>query len=167
MNSMKLQNTLKVACGLLAAVLVTYLVGAAFISQGNLGALAGMGFEVTLPQRLAAIFHDISQMYDLFLPLVAIGLLVGFGVAAGIIHFAPHLQLLGYVSAGFLSMIALHLILKALLGLSGIAPTRELIGLLAQGLAGAVGGYVFHKVVSRKLKQESSLVHHAHQDKQS
>jgi hypothetical protein len=35
-------------------------------------------------------------------------------------------------------------------GISGIAPTRTLIGLLAQGLAGGVGGYLFHRLSTQK-----------------
>jgi hypothetical protein len=34
-------------------------------------------------------------------------------------------------------------IMKLALGLSGIAPTRTIVGLLAQGLAGGAGGYLF------------------------
>ena len=34
-------------------------------------------------------------------------------------------------------------IMKLVLGLSGIAPTRTIVGLLAQGLAGGAGGYLF------------------------
>ena len=58
----------------------------------------------------------------------------------------PHLRALGYVLAGFvamIAMIAMPVIMKLVLGLSGIAPTRTIVGLLAQGLAGGAGGYLF------------------------
>ena len=103
-----------------------------------------MGFEITASHRVDALIHDITHMYDIFLPVIAIALAIGLSVAAGIIRFVPHLRLIGYVSAGFVAMIAIHLILKALLGLTGIAPTREVMGLVAQGIAGAAGGFVFH-----------------------
>jgi len=38
---------------------------------------------------------------------------------------------------------AMPVIMKLVLGLSGIAPTRTIVGLLAQGLAGGAGGYLF------------------------
>ena len=147
---MKLIDGVKAMVGLAVAVLVTYLFGTIFVSQGNIGAVVQMGYEVSFAQRLNAMFHDMTHMHDLFLPLVAIGLLIALGVAALIIRFYPHLRLVGYVSAGFVSMIALHLILKAVLGLSGIAPTRELTGLIAQGLAGAAGGFVFHWITAAR-----------------
>lgn len=135
---------MKAVAGFLAAVLTTYVLGAAFVSQGNIAAVIGMGFEITFAHRLDALIHDITHMYDRFLPLVTIGLAIGLGVATGIIRLFPDLRLVGYVSAGFVAMIALHVIMKATLGLTGVAPTRELTGLLAQGLAGGLGGLVFH-----------------------
>lgn len=139
---------LKLLLGYLLAVLGTYVLGVIFISQGNLAAVSGLGMDIA-GQRLDAFMHDLANMRDLYLPLVAVALLLGLGVAAGIIRFVPRLRLLGYVSAGFVGLIALHLLLKAVLGLSGIAPTRELTGLLAQGLAGALGGLSFHLVTKR------------------
>ena len=135
---------MKVIAGYILAVLVTYILGAAFVSQGNIAAVIGMGFEITFSHRLEALVHDITHMYDLYLPLVAIGLLIALLVAAAIIRFVPDLRFIGYVSAGFVGMIALHVILKAVLGLSGIAPTREMLGLLLQGIAGGCGGLVYH-----------------------
>lgn len=146
---------MKIILGFFAAVAVTYFAGATFISQGNIAAVIGMGFEITAAHRLDAWIHDVTHMYDIYLPLVAIGLLIAFGVAALIIRFVPNLRLIGYISAGFVGMIALHVILKAVLGLSGIAPTREMIGLIAQGVAGGLGGYVFHLVSRRVVPQES------------
>lgn len=137
---------MKVLAGFVAAVIATYVLGALFISQGNIAAVVSMGFDITLADRIDAAIHDITHMYDLYLPLVAIGLLIGFLVAALIIRFVPDLRLVGYLSAGFVGMITLHVIMKAVLGLTGIAPTREVFGLLAQGIAGAAGGLAYHFV---------------------
>ncbi|MEX0941552.1 MAG: hypothetical protein WD002_03315 [Pseudomonadales bacterium] len=135
---------MRVAVGYAAAVAVTYLLGTLFISQGNLSAVTAMGFEISLSDRLGAIIHDASHMYDIYLPLVAIALLIAFSVAALVIKFLPDLRLFGYCLAGFVGLIALHVILKAVLGLTGIAPTREVSGLLWQGIAGLAGGLMFH-----------------------
>lgn len=135
---------MKIVGGYLVAVLVTYVLGAAFVSQGNIAAVTSMGFDVTFGHRIDAVVHDVTHMYDIYLPLVAIGLLIGLPVAALIIRFLPDLRLVGYVSAGFVAMIALHMLAKMVLGVSGIAPTRELTGLVLQGVAGAAGGYAYH-----------------------
>ena len=127
----------------IAAVIVAYCFGALFISQGNIAAVTGLGFDVTMSQRLGAIVHDVSGMTDIYLPLVAVSLLLGLPVAFAVVRKTPHLRMIGYVSAGFVALLAMHVIMKAVLGLSGIAPTRTLWGLLAQGVAGGIGGYLF------------------------
>lgn len=127
----------------ITAVIVAYCVGALFISQGNIAAVTGLGFDVTVSQRLGAIVHDVTGMTDIYLPLVAVSLLLGLPVAFAVVRKNPHLRMLGYVSAGFVALLAMHVIMKAVLGLSGIAPTRTVLGLLAQGVAGGIGGYLF------------------------
>ena len=127
----------------IAAVIVAYCFGALFISQGNIAAVTGLGFDVTMSQRLGAIVHDVSGMTDIYLPLVVVSLLLGLPVAFAVVRKNPHLRMIGYVSAGFVALLAMHVIMKAVLGLSGIAPTRTLWGLLAQGVAGGIGGYLF------------------------
>ncbi|MBO6565269.1 MAG: hypothetical protein JJ921_15650 [Pseudomonadales bacterium] len=137
---------MKVVFGYFLAVLATYSLGALFVSQGNIAEVVGMGFEITMSHRIDAVIHDLTHMYDLYLPIVAVGMLIGLSVAALIINYVIDLRLIGYVSAGFVALVAIHVLIKATLGLSGIAPTREIVGLLMQGLAGAAGGYVFHYV---------------------
>ena len=127
----------------IAAVIVAYCFGALFISQGNIAAVTGLGFDVTMSQRLGAIVHDVSGMTDIYLPLVAVSLLLGLPVAFAVVRKNPHLRMIGYVSAGFVALLAMHVIMKAVLGLSGIAPTRTILGILAQGVAGGIGGYLF------------------------
>jgi hypothetical protein len=39
------------------------------------------------------------------------------------------------------------------LGISGIAPTRTVIGLIAQALAGGVGGYLFHLLSMKRTSE--------------
>ena len=147
---------MKVISGYLLAVLVAYVSGAVFVSQGNIAAVSAMGFEITLGQRVDAMVHDVSNMYDIYLILIAIGLMIALPVAALIIRSFPDLRLIGYVSAGFITMIAIHVILKAVLGLSGIAPTRDVIGLIAQGLSGAMGGLVFYYMTGRSTQKEET-----------
>ena len=141
---------MKVLAGFIAGVLVTYLLGTIFISQGNIAAVTNMGFEITFAQRFGAMIHDITHMYDIYLPVVFVAMLIALSVAGGIIRFLPNQRLIGYLSAGFVGMIAVHVIVKVTLGASGIAPTRELAGLVLQGIAGGLGGLAFH-YVSQKI----------------
>jgi hypothetical protein len=88
-------------------------------------------------------------MTAIYLPVIAVSYLISMPVAAFIIKYVPHRRMILYVLAGAAGLVAIHLILKLLLGVSGIASTRTIVGLLAQGIAGGVGGYLFH-VVSMK-----------------
>lgn len=141
---------MKFVLGYMAAVAATYLLGTLFVSQGNIASVIAMGFEIEFSQRIEAMVHDATHMYDIYLPLVAISLIIALPVAALVIRFLPDLRLVGYVLAGFVALIALHLILKAVLGITGIAPTRELVGLILQGVAGAVGGLAFHYITLQR-----------------
>ena len=147
---------MKLILGYLLAVLVAYVSGAAFVSQGNIAAVSAMGFEITLAQRANAIVHDVINMYDIYLILVAIALMIALPVAALIIRRFPDLRLIGYVSAGFVAMIVIHAVLEAVLGLTGIAPTRYVMGLIAQGVSGAMGGLVFHYMTGRSRQMEET-----------
>ena len=147
---------MKLIFGYLLAVLVTYLVGAVFVSQANIAAVIAMGYEITAAQRVDSVLHDISNMYDIYLILIAVAFVIALPVAASITCSFPGLRLIGYVLAGFVALVATHVILKAVLGMSGIAPTRDVIGLIAQGVSGALGGLVFHFMARRSMQKDVS-----------
>ena len=134
---------IKTTYSFVGAVLAAYILGAIFVSQGNIASVIALGFEVSGGQRIDAALHDILHMTDIYLPLVTVSLLLGLPVAFAVIRKKPHLRTLGYVLAGFVALIAMPVIMKLVLGMSGIAPTRTIVGLLAQGLAGGAGGYLF------------------------
>jgi hypothetical protein len=136
----------RIAGSYLAAVISTYILGVIFISQGNISNVVAMGFQITTAQRLDAVVHDLTHMTGLYLPVIAVAMLISLPIAALIIKFAPHLRTIGYILAGVTALIAIHVIIKMVFGVSAIPPTRTLIGLLAQGLAGGVGGYLFHRL---------------------
>jgi hypothetical protein len=140
----------RIAGSYLAAVISTYILGVIFISQGNIANVVAMGFQITTAQRLDAVVHDLTHMTGLYLPVIAVAMLISLPIAALIIKFAPHLRTIGYILAGVTALIAIHVIIKMVFGLSAIPPTRTLIGLLAQGLAGGVGGYLFHRLSAER-----------------
>ena len=136
----------KTLTAFVAAAMLAYLLGVVFISQGNIASVVGLGFDVTLSQRLEAVVHDATHMLTIYLPLVAASLLVGLPVAYGIVRNRPQLRMFGYMLAGCIALLAIHVIIKVILGLSGIAATRSIFGLLAQGIAGVAAGFVFCKL---------------------
>lgn len=140
---------IKKARAFLFAVLSTYIVGVISISQHNIARIVELGFPVTFGERFATTWHDLTHMFDLYLPLLAIALLIAFLVTGlGVLRLISQPRVL-YPLAGFVGMLALHLILEAVLGMTPVAPARELSGLLTQGIAGAIGGWVFVRTLKK------------------
>ena len=75
-----------------------------------------------------------------YLPLMTIALLIGFLVAAGIIRLKPSLAFIGYILAGFAAVVALHVIMKAVLGLTGIAAVRGPLRVSIAGVGRRIRG---------------------------
>ena len=126
------------------AVLLAYLLASVLATQSNLGNLQMLGMDVGLADRAGATFHDIIGMASSFLLLILVAIVLGLPVAAGLTRLAPSQRAFFYALAGFTAIVALHLIMKAVLGISGIAATRTTAGLIGQGAAGAIGGLCFH-----------------------
>ncbi len=145
-----LNTAIRITGSFIAAVLAAYILGAIFISQGNIASIIAMEFDVTLAQRFGAAIHDVTHMTDIYLPIIAISYLIAMPIAALVIKYVPNLRLIGYVLAGAAGLLAIHLIMKMVLGFSGIAPTRTFIGLLAQAIAGGAGGYLFHRLSMKR-----------------
>ena len=139
----------------LLALAVAYLIGTATYSQLNLASLIEMGMPVDSSVRWMTFWHDFTHMYDLYLVLLAVALLLGFGIATLILKWVPQLRTLGYVSAGFVAVFALDYLLGAVLtgGTHPLVVTRTTMGLLSQCLAGAVAGWVMVTALD-KLRSE-------------
>jgi hypothetical protein len=137
----------------LAAIAVTYLLATASASWHVANRLVTMGVEMGLSERIAMILHDLAGMAGMFLPLIAFGLLLAFLVTA-LLHFLlKRWQTALYVLAGAAAMICLHLALNLAFSLTPVAVARSGAGLAAQGLAGAVGGWVYI-ALNRRLQAQ-------------
>ena len=101
----------RIAGSYLAAVISTYIVGVIFVSQGNIANVVAMGFQVTIAQRLDAVVHDLTHMTEIYLPVIAVSMLISLPIAAMIIKYAPPLRSIGYILAGITGLIAVHVII--------------------------------------------------------
>jgi hypothetical protein len=128
------------------AVLIAYLLASVLFTQTILATVQTFGLDVTLADRLAATWHDIMGMASSYLLLMLVAFILGLPVAAGLTRLLPGQRALLFALAGFVAVVALHVIMKSVLGVSGIAVTRTLMGLIGQGLAGAIGGYCYHRL---------------------
>jgi len=126
-----------------AAVLSAYVLGAFASTQMVLNAVAALGVPVGATTRASAVLHDLPGMAPVYGPLIVIAFLIAFPVAGLVMRFVPGPRTLGYVLAGAVALLAVHLLMPALLGMHMFAATRSVAGVAWQVAAGAVGGYVF------------------------
>jgi hypothetical protein len=134
---------MRVVLAFIAAVIVSYIVAVLFYTQLNLGNLVEMGIAVGAGDRFSAALHDLGGMTGLYLPIIAVALLIAFLVTRLILHWVPQLHMLGYVLAGFAAIFAVDFALGMAFGTHPIPVTRTTVGLISQCVAGALGGYVF------------------------
>lgn len=130
----------------LAATASAYLVAVVLVSQFNIAEVQNMGFTVSLAQRGEAVLHDLLGMTAAYLPLIAAGFLLAFLFTGLVLMRFIAAPAILYPLAGFVAVIAIHSLLHMVFGVSGIAPTRTFVGLLSQGVAGALGGYVYWRL---------------------
>ncbi len=127
----------------IAAVLTTYVIAVLGYTQLNLANLVEMGVSVAPGIRFDAALHDLAGMTGLYLPIISIALLLGFGFTRLVLIWLSELRTLGYIIGGFVAIFVVDLALGQLMGTHPLAVTRTTVGLLSQCLAGALGGYVF------------------------
>ena len=127
-----------------AAVLLAYVLASTLATQSNLGNLQMLGMQVGFGDWAATTAHDLVGMASSYLPLIAGAFAIGLPVAAGLTRRLPRHRALLYALAGFTAVVALHLIMRAALGLTPVAATRTTAGLIGQGAAGALGGLGYH-----------------------
>ncbi len=130
----------------LLGTVATYLTAVILVTQFNIARVTEFGYPVSFTDRLETTLHDIGGMLGVYLPLIAIALLIAWLFTGLLLTRFIKPSTFLYALAGFTGIVALHVIMQAALGMSGVAPTRTLLGLLGQGIAGAVGGWAFYKI---------------------
>jgi len=134
----------------LAAVAVAYLVASVTSTQAVIASLDSMGVDVGMGDRLAMSLRDISGMAPMFLPMVAFALLIAFMTVALLCRWLRRWRLPLYLLAGATGLICIHLGLHLAFGITPVAIARSGVGLLLQGIAGAIGGFVYLALITRQ-----------------
>jgi hypothetical protein len=137
----------------LLAALATYVISSTLATQSVIANLGRMGVQVPLGQRLSTTIQDLAGMSSMFLPLIAFSLLIAFVVASILSRWLAPRRTALFILAGFTGVIALHLILEAMLGITPVAAARTAGGLLLQGVGGAVGGWLFIGIISNSVRK--------------
>jgi hypothetical protein len=131
-------------------VVVTEVAAAAASTQFVLGELGALGIDVSPGERLVTTGQDIIGMAPAYLPIIALGLGIAFPVAAAVVRWLlPGWDRIGYPLAGFVAMLTALLVMIEMMDIVPIAGARSIAGMAFQGLAGALGGWVFIRILER------------------
>lgn len=130
----------------IVAIVVTYLIGAVLATQHVLAALTSMGMNIDFGIWAHTTLHDLIGMAGIYLPLIGVAFLVATPVILLICRMQPGWRRIGYTVGFFTAIMVMHLLMPMVLNVNPVAATRIFSGLLQQGLAGAVGGYVFYRL---------------------
>ncbi len=133
----------------LLAVITAYVLASITATQSVISSLSSMGIDVDLATRLSMTVKDLAGMAGTFLPMIAAGYLVAFLVVGLLLVWRPHWRTPLYIVAGGAALIAIHLTMQLAFSITPVAIGRTVGGLLVQGVAGAVGGYVFSRLMQR------------------
>ena len=128
------------------AVSITYVTAVFFVSQFNIASIIALGFEVNLATRANTFVEDIVGMSSLYLLLIAIALAIALLFTSKVLLRFINANGFLFALAGFVGIIAIHFSLELAFGTVPVAPTRTLPGLLSQGLAGAIGGWIYFRL---------------------
>lgn len=143
--------TLRFLFGLFAGGVAAYVVGTILNSQFVMNAHP---VSVSVGDRFNMTMFDISNM-GLYLVIILVSFLIAFLIAAVLKRFLPRMSRVAYPIAGAAAIgtsLGLMYIMFQTVPISG---ARSALGFLAQVLAGAIGGWVFGKVLLRKKRAQS------------
>ncbi|HLF30631.1 MAG TPA: hypothetical protein VI566_06330 [Xanthomonadales bacterium] len=140
---MNTSTVIRVLGRYILAVLVSYTLASLFSTQSVVASLGSLGVTVTWPERMRMGLQDLAGMRGVFLPVIAAAFALALPVASWLGRRRPTWRKHLFALAGAVGLIAVHLSLKAAFDIIPIAGARSALGLAAQALAGAVGGYMF------------------------
>ncbi|MEC9406102.1 MAG: hypothetical protein ABF271_00685 [Abyssibacter sp.] len=141
---------------LLAAILTTTVLGSVTQTQFNLAALQSLGTPIPLSIRAATTWQDLTGFAPSLAGITAGGFVAAFVVSGLLARGLPSLRMPLHLVAGATALITAFVVMNHLFGITAVAATRSLAGLLAMGLCGAVGGWVFGRVSARARSGASS-----------
>lgn len=125
------------------AWLVCFTLASMAHSQFVLSGLSKQGIHITLSQRWQMSLSDWWGLLPTYGVVLAVGLLIAFGVATWLARRFTGRRVMLYSLAGFAGLLCIHLAMQPLMDITLIAGARGTLGLLTQAATGLIGGWVF------------------------
>lgn len=138
-----IQSFFRLVIHFVFAVSATFLVASIAHSQFVLNELASLGISIDFATRFSSTLDDISGLLPGYGGIIFVGLLIGFSVMGLVRKFRPATSYWVYPVAGLLTIMVAHLAMHPIFNVTLIAGARSTAGIIFQGLAGLIGGYVF------------------------
>ena len=135
----------------IVASLVAAILAVIVQTQRIIARLDKLDAGVTLSERLSMTGYDLVHFGSVYVPIVAIGLLVAFLAAALVYRLAGFGRPVVYAVAGGVAMIVILASIKHLtFGVQLVGGAREVLGFVLQVSAGVIGGLVFARLTRRR-----------------
>lgn len=132
------------------ASLGTYVIAVVINAQFVIGA---HNVPVSLTDRLNMTAFDVTNM-GLYLVIILVALLIGFGVAALVKRFLPRLAGVAYPIAGAAALAVVLGLMYIQFQTIPISGARSLVGFASQVAAGGIGGWIFARVLGAPSKDQ-------------
>lgn len=141
----------RLAIALIVAIFVTYLFASIFYTSQVIAGQASFGATYTLGQQLETYLANFLGLW-LYGAMIAIALSAGFLVAFFVKKILKPLAPIAYPLAGATAIYALLILVEAQLGGGAgiIGGARTPLGIALQSLAGAIGGFAFALISTRR-----------------
>lgn len=140
---------LRVLKAFFPALLLTYLLASLLATHSAMQSLRELGVAVPLAVQLQASWHDLLGMASSYLLLILVAFVIALPAAAGFFRLLGRMRPLLFLLAGFMAILAMHLLLSGILNVTPVAAARSLPGLLGQCLAGALGALAYCQLSRR------------------
>lgn len=129
-----------------AASMLTFVLASIFHSQFVLLGLTQINVDIPISQWLGMTFSDILGLSLSYGIVIAIALLICFGVSTAVAKYWRILPTWIYPLLGALTIAIMLAAMQPILNVTLIAGARSTMGFLFQCVAGLMGGYVFARV---------------------
>ena len=136
----------RLAIAYIAASLTTLALAAAFYTQQVLSKQAVFGVTYTPAQQFQTFIENLLGLAPSYGVVLALGLLVGFSIAAGVKRILVPLAPVAYPLAGAAAVFSAIWLIENVVasgGIGALGGARGVVGVALQMLAGFVGGAVF------------------------
>ncbi|WP_421861259.1 hypothetical protein [Parvibaculum sp.] len=136
----------RVVLGFVLAVIVATVLGSIAHTQFVLAGLSGLGIEIPVSDRLSTTLQDIAGMGPMFGLIIAIAFLIAIPAAVFVYRLAATQRYLVFGVAGAVALGVALVAMGIVFDITPIAGARNMMGFIAQMIAGAVGGLTFARV---------------------